>query len=34
MGRNGNGTSETVAGYAVVGECAFPEIKCSEQPVA
>ena len=32
MGGDGNGTSETVAGYAVVGECAFPEIKCSEQP--
>ncbi len=34
MGGNGNGTSETVAGYAVIGKRAFPEIKCSEQPVA
>ncbi len=34
MGGDGNGTSETVAGYAVIGKCAFPEIKCSEQPVA
>jgi hypothetical protein len=29
-----NGTSETVAGYAVIGKRAFPKIKCSEQPVA
>ncbi|EOS21432.1 hypothetical protein C806_04415 [Lachnospiraceae bacterium 3-1] len=28
VGGEGSGTSETVAGYAVIGECAFPEIKC------
>ncbi len=31
MGGDGNGTSETVAGYAVIGKRAFPEIKCSER---